>query len=41
MSEGIRMRSHLAEFDANARLEGLPYQGALYTITKDGVQKQN
>jgi hypothetical protein len=40
MSNGIRVHSHLAEFDPNARLEGLKYQGALYTITKDGAEKQ-
>jgi hypothetical protein len=41
MSDGIRVHSHLAEFDPNARLEGLTYQGSLYTITKDGARKQN
>jgi hypothetical protein len=40
MSDGIRLQSHLAEFDPAARLEGLKYQGGLYTITKDGVEKQ-
>jgi hypothetical protein len=40
MSHGIRVNSHLAAFDPSARLEGLRYQGALYTITKDGAQKQ-
>jgi hypothetical protein len=40
MSDGIRVRSHLAEFDPNARLEGLRYQGGLYTITKDGAERQ-
>jgi hypothetical protein len=40
MSDGIRLKSHLAEFDPQARLEGLQYQGGLYTITKDGVEKQ-
>jgi hypothetical protein len=40
MSNGIRVQSRLAEFDPNARLEGLPYQGAHYTITKNGVQKE-
>ncbi len=40
MSEGIKVNSHLAGFDPSARLEGLRYQGALYTITKDGAQKQ-
>lgn len=40
MSDGIKVHSRLAEFDTNARLEDLPYQGALYTITKDGAQKQ-
>jgi len=36
MSEGIRVKSRLADFDATARLEDLPYQGKLYRITKDG-----
>lgn len=40
MSNGIRVQSRLAEFDPNARLEGLPYQGAHYTITKSGAQKE-
>lgn len=40
MSDGIRLKSHLAEFDPAARLEGLKYQGGLYTITKNGVEKQ-
>jgi hypothetical protein len=40
MSDGIRVQSHLAEFDPNARLEGVKYQGGLYTITKDGAKKQ-
>jgi hypothetical protein len=38
--DGIKVNSHLASFDPTARLEGLRYQGGLYTITKDGVQKQ-
>lgn len=40
MSNGIRVRSRLSDFDPNARLENVRYQGALYTITKDGAQKQ-
>ncbi len=40
MSDGIKVNSHLAGFDPAARLEGLPYQGSLYTITKDGAQRQ-
>jgi TAT (twin-arginine translocation) pathway-exported protein len=40
MSDGIRVQSRLTEFDPNARLEGLRYQGKLYTITKNGAQKQ-
>lgn len=40
MSNGIRVQSRLAEFDPSARLEGLPYQGAHYTITKNGAQKE-
>lgn len=40
LSDGIRVHSRLAEFDPNARLEGLRYQGGLYTITKNGAQKE-
>ena len=40
LSEGIRVRSRIAEFDPNARLEGLRYQGGLYTITRNGAQKE-
>ncbi len=40
LRDGIRVNSRLADFDANARLEGLRYQGNLYTVTKDGTQKQ-
>jgi hypothetical protein len=41
MSDGIKVQSRLAEFDAGARLEDLPYQGGLWTVTKDGAYKQN
>ncbi|MGA8866424.1 MAG: hypothetical protein WB510_05620 [Candidatus Sulfotelmatobacter sp.] len=40
ISDGIKVNSHLAGFDPAARLEGLRYQGELYTVTKDGAQKQ-
>ncbi len=40
MSDGIHVQSHLAQFDPNARLEGVRYQGGLYTITKDGAERQ-
>jgi hypothetical protein len=40
LSDGIKVNSRLAEFDPAARLEGLRYQGSLYTITKDGAQRQ-
>lgn len=40
MTNGIRLNSRVAEFDPAARLEGLRYQGGLYTVTKDGAQKQ-
>jgi hypothetical protein len=40
MSDGIKVNSRLGNFDPNARLEGLRYQGSLYTVTKDGAQKQ-
>ena len=39
--DGIKINSRVADFDPNARLEELRYQGSLYTITKDGVQKHN
>jgi hypothetical protein len=40
LSDGIKVNSHLADFDPGARLEGLRYQGGWYTVTKDGAQKQ-
>ncbi|ABF39660.1 hypothetical protein Acid345_0655 [Candidatus Koribacter versatilis Ellin345] len=40
MKDGIRVNSRLEDFDPNARLEGLRYQGSLYSITKNGAQKQ-
>jgi hypothetical protein len=40
MSDGIHVTSRLEEFDANARLEDLPYQGGLYTVSRAGVHKQ-
>ncbi|HXX02496.1 MAG TPA: hypothetical protein VEJ00_14870 [Candidatus Acidoferrales bacterium] len=40
LSDGIKVNSRLASFDPTARLEGLRYQGSLYTVTKDGAQKQ-
>ncbi len=40
MTDGVRVNSRVADFDPSARLEGLRYQGGLYTITKDGAQKQ-
>ena len=40
LSDGIKVNSHLASFDPSARLEGLRYQGSLYTVTKDGAHPQ-
>ncbi len=40
LSDGIRVNSHLGSFDSSARLEGVRYQGGLYTITKDGAQRE-
>ena len=40
MSDGIRVNSRLKDFDPNARLEGLRYQGALYTLTSEGAKRQ-
>lgn len=40
MTNGVRVNSRLAEFDPDARLENVRYQGALYTISKDGAKKQ-
>jgi hypothetical protein len=40
MSDGIHVTSRLEEFDANARLQDLPYQGGLYTVSRAGVHKQ-
>jgi hypothetical protein len=41
MSEGIKVNSRLAAFDSTARLEGVRYQGSLYTVTAEGAQRQN
>ena len=38
--EGLRIDSRVAEFDPEARLEGLHYQGQLYTVTRDGARKE-
>ena len=40
LSDGIKVNSHLGNFDPKARLEGVRYQGNLYTVTKDGAQRQ-
>ena len=40
LSDGIKVNSHLANFDPSARLEGLRHQGSLYTVTKDGAYRQ-
>jgi hypothetical protein len=40
LSHGIRVNSRLGGFDSSARLEGVRYQGGLYTITKDGAQRE-
>jgi hypothetical protein len=40
LSDGIRVNFHLGSFDSSARLEGVRYQGGLYTITKDGAQRE-
>jgi hypothetical protein len=40
ISNGIRVNSRLAEFDPNASLEGLRYQGGLYNITGNGAEKR-
>lgn len=40
LTEGLRIDSRVAEFDPDARLEGLHYQGQLYTVTKDGARKE-
>jgi len=38
--EGVQTKPHLAEFDGNARLENLHYQGAEYTVSAQGARKQ-
>ncbi len=40
LTDGIKVKSHLSDFDVNARLEGLRYQGGFYTITKEGAQRE-
>jgi len=37
---GRFLDSHLASFDPAARLEGVRYQGSLYTVTKHGAHRQ-
>jgi hypothetical protein len=39
-SEGLHVDSRVAQFDPDARLEGLCYQGELYTVTRDGAHKE-
>ncbi|HTR25369.1 MAG TPA: twin-arginine translocation signal domain-containing protein [Terriglobales bacterium] len=40
LGDGIKVNSHLHSFDPKARLEGVRYQGSLYTITKTGAQRE-
>ena len=40
LSGGLRVDSRIAQFDPDARLEGLRYLGELYTVTKDGARKE-
>ncbi len=40
LSDGLHVNSRVAAFDPQARLEGLRYQGELYTVTKDGARKE-
>jgi hypothetical protein len=40
LSDGIKVNSRLDSFDPTARLEGVRYQEALYTVTKDGAQRE-
>jgi hypothetical protein len=40
LGDGLRVDSRIAQFDPDARLEGLRYQGRLYTVTKDGARKE-
>jgi len=40
LSDGLRVDSRIAQYDPDARLEGLRYQGGLYTVTKDGARKE-
>jgi hypothetical protein len=40
LTQGIRVNSRIADFDPDARLEGLHYQGELYTVTKNGARKE-
>ena len=35
--DGIRMNSHLADFDPGARLLNVRYQGKNYTISRQGA----
>jgi hypothetical protein len=38
LSEGLRIRSRVVQFDPDARLEGVHYQGKLYTVTGNGAR---
>jgi len=40
LSEGIKVKSRLGNFDPSARLEGVPYQKSLYTVNRDGAERQ-
>lgn len=40
LSDGIKVNSQLGNFDPAARLEGVPYQGGFYRVTKDGAERQ-
>ena len=40
LNEGLVVESRVAQFDPDARLEGLRHQGELYTVTKDGARKE-
>jgi hypothetical protein len=38
LHDGIRVNSHLADFDPAARLVNVNYQGRKFNITRDGAK---
>lgn len=41
LNKGIGVNSRISDFDPDARLEDVRYQGSFYTVTKEGAKKQH